>query len=176
MADTQFSVLGVVLIAALAQLAEAIKEFNPPEEQEVQEADPHVEQIPVDVQKIKDPVQSDKLEDMGEIIVRRPAASTIIPTAPEPKTAASEIDQNISPRERQTSQVSGTLPGTEKPPSEKKKKAKTTKSIKRPIDDDEGATSTKAKSKSKKLSSDTTKLKKKKKTKKNAIDDIFGGL
>lgn len=168
--------LGVVLIAALAQLAEAIKEFSPPEEQEVQESDLHVEKTAVDVQKIKKPVQSGKLEDMGEVIVRRPAASTSIPTAAEPQIAASETDKNIPLRERQTSQASETVLDAEKPLSEKKKKAKTTKSIKRPIDDDEGAPSTKTKTKSKKLSSDATKLKKKKKIKKNAIDDIFGGL
>ncbi|KAI5302708.1 hypothetical protein KEM56_000433 [Ascosphaera pollenicola] len=174
-ADTQFSALGVVLIAALAQLAEAIKEFKTPDEVAPEVNENQSRKVETAMPTIAQPVVGDRLEDIGELVVRRP----VMPESEKPVEAIG-FKSTMPLRERDHDEESASIKRSPQPaafesqqPASEKKKVRTKRSLKRPISEDD---STPAKAKSKKHPSDATKLKKKKKKERNAIDDIFGGL
>ncbi|KAI5301798.1 hypothetical protein KEM56_001348 [Ascosphaera pollenicola] len=174
-ADTQFSALGVVLIAALAQLAEVIEEFKTPDEVAVEVKEDQSRSIETATPSTTQPVKGgNKLEDIGEVVVRRAA----VPASGK-KVTVVKADGTVPRRERDhdegpaSSEQLSQLTGSDLEQATLRKKAKTNKPFKRSISEDDSIS---AKAKSKKHTSDATKVKKKKKKERNVIDDMFGGL
>ncbi|KAI5284130.1 hypothetical protein KEM54_001574 [Ascosphaera aggregata] len=181
-ADTQFSVLGVVLIAALAELADAIKEFATADEGvRVEEESQSEDTMNMSsFETTKKPVKTGRLEeDLGEVIVRQAGG-----LAEEKGTSSQMVEQFplLLPGDEAKGRSIELTDETTKTDSEApilvgKGNTKTKKQLKRSVIEDEQTSAVKSESKRQSAEpekKEKTKQRKKKKT--NAIDDIFGGL
>ncbi|KAI5303991.1 hypothetical protein KEM55_000270, partial [Ascosphaera atra] len=166
-ADTQFAALGVVLVATLARLSDVLKGFQikdeKGEEENIHSRVLEQRELPASA------TQPASLEDAGEVISRQP---TRAPEGAEPAPATTHVTKRPGEDLKDA-----TMPDFGAPVErENVKTEKKSKLSKRRAGEDDTVSVEASLLSSPKKAKKTLKKTKPKKKKRDAIDDIFGGL